>query len=129
MVVALKELWHLVSISPLDGASLGHSVVESVMVELETIVVALVVSEVLLGVHLLFRGLPLTHISSTDHPRNDDSREPHQKGAEKSPRLQISLEHVQVTDSLRVIREVEMVLWQDLDEFVGTTTRSDWTGK
>lgn len=125
MVVALKELWHLVGISPLYGASLGHSVVESVMVELETIVVALVVSEVLLGVHLLFCGLPLTHISSTDHPCNNDSGEPHQKRTEESPRLQISLENVQVPDSLRVISEIEMVLWPDFDEFVGATTRSD----
>ena len=129
MVVALKELWHLISITPLDGASLSHSVIESVMVELETVVVALVVSEEHLRVHLLFRGLPLTHISSTDHPCDNDSWESNQEGAEEEPRLQISLEHVQVADSLGVVGQIEMILRPDLDEFVGTTTRSNRTSE
>ena len=124
-MVVVEKLGNLVLITPLDRSSLGHSVVEPVVVKLKPVVVTLVVAEEHLGIHLLLSGLPLSHVASTNHPGNDDGRETDQESAEKQPRLQVRLENVQVADSLSVIRQVEVVLWPDLDKLVRATTWSD----
>lgn len=129
MVVVLEQLGNLLGVAPLDGSSLGHSVIESMMVKLKSVVIALVVAEEHLGVHLLLRGLPLTHIATADHPRHNNCRESDQESSEEQPGLTICLKHVPVTDTLSVIRQIEVILRQDLDKLIRTTSRSDGTSQ
>ena len=87
--------------------------------------VGFIVAEIHLGVHLLLCGLPLSHVPTTKHPRDEDGRESNDKRSEEQPRLSVSLQNVPITDALSVIRQVEMVLGPQLDELVRNTAWSD----
>ncbi len=125
VVIILKQLRDLISITPLDSSSFSHSMVELMVVEFNATVIRFIVSEVNLRIHLLLCWLPLSHVPSTKYPRHQNSRESNNKGSKEQPRLSISLENVPVTDSLSVISQVEMILRPQLNELIRNTTGSN----
>jgi len=129
VVIVLKQLRDLISITPLDSSSLGHSMVESMMVKLDTAMIRLIVSEVNLRIHLLLCWLPLSHVPSSENPSDQDRWETHDESSKEQPRLSVSLQNIPVTDSLCVIRQIEMVLRPQLDELIRYTTGSDRRGQ